>query len=133
MPKNSVGDVADLANVKQLNGQVVAQGGPDLGFDGYLDLLLSTCSMCDKLHTTPHSGQRQVYATSMGYDTYSADNGVTYGVKTDVQEILAYAADMRYKAPLVPNKNGDSPFIPRDEWMKLAPEKREEIIAQATR
>jgi hypothetical protein len=88
-----------------------------------LDLLLAACSMYDKLHTTPCSEQWQVYATNIGYDTYSADNGDTYGVKTNVQDFLAYAAYMTYKKLLVPNKNGDSPFILRDEWMKLFPEK----------
>jgi hypothetical protein len=44
MFQNTVSDVTDLSHVKQLSDQVVARGEPALGFDEYLELLLSACS-----------------------------------------------------------------------------------------
>jgi hypothetical protein len=68
MSQNTVGDIADLANVKQLSNQVVARGGANIGFEEYLELLLSACSTFDKTHAAPRSGRRNVYATSVEHD-----------------------------------------------------------------
>jgi hypothetical protein len=43
----------------------------------------------------------------------------------DVTDILAHATDMRFKGSASSNRNYKSPFIPREGWFKLAPEKRE--------
>jgi hypothetical protein len=71
--KNTVGDIADLANVKHLSDQVVTRGGANLGFEEYLELLLSACSTYDKTHATPRSGQQNVYATSVEHDDNFVD------------------------------------------------------------
>jgi hypothetical protein len=69
MLQNTVTDVADLANVKQLSGQMVARGDLPLTFEGYIELLLSACSTYDKSNTTTRqSRQRNVYAATMEYD-----------------------------------------------------------------
>jgi hypothetical protein len=62
MLQNTDGDMADLANVKQLIEQVDARGGAYLGFDLSLEMLLSYCCTQDKTHGTPRSGQINVYA-----------------------------------------------------------------------
>ena len=134
MLQNTVGDVADLANVKQLSDQVVARGGSSLDFEGYIELLLSACSTYDKLHTNARqSGQRNVYSSNVEYDNQIYDDHLmeVFHVDTDLSDIMAYSTDNRY----TPNRpsttsNGTSPFLPRDEWMKLSPEKKEEILAK---
>jgi hypothetical protein len=68
MLQNTVGDIADLANFKQLSDQVVARGGANLGFEEYLELLLSACSTNYKTHATPRPEQQNVYATSVEHD-----------------------------------------------------------------
>ena len=133
MLQNTIGDVADLASVKQQSDQVVARGGAALGFEEYLELLLSACSTYDKMHATPRSGQRNVYAASIEQDDdfYDAQDGLIFGVDTDVTDIIACATDMRLQGN-PSNRNKESPFIPRDEWLKLSPEKREGDPFQAS-
>ena len=117
MLQNTVGDVADLANVKQLSDQVVARGGAVLGYEAYMELLLSACSTYDRTHATPRSGQRNVYHTTIEQDDeFCADQGgYAFGVDTEVTDILAYATDMHFqgaatirndKSPLFQGKNG---------------------------
>jgi hypothetical protein len=132
MLQNTVGDIADLANVKQLSDQVVASGGANLGFKEYLEFLLSACSSYDKTHATPRSGQRNVYTTNVEHDDnfFDAQDAYTYGVDTDVTDILAHATDMRFKGSASSNRNDKSPFVPREDWLKLTPEKREDILAK---
>jgi hypothetical protein len=105
---------------------VVARGGANLGFEEYLELLLSACSIYDKMHATPRSGQRNVYATSVEHDDnfFDAQDGYTYVLDTDVTDILAHATDMRFKGSASSNRNDKSLFIPREDWLKLTPEKR---------
>ena len=97
MLQNTVGDVSDLANVKQLSDQVVARGGRALDFEGYIELLLSACSTYDKNHATgSKSGQRNVYSTHIEApdDAYRyATDLRAYHVDIDVSEILAHATD----------------------------------------
>jgi hypothetical protein len=130
MLQNTVGDVADLSNVKQLSDQFVARGGTHLGFDEYLKLLLSACYTYDKTHATPRSGQWNAYAATFTQDDdfYHARDGYTYGVDTDVTNILAHTTTMQFEVKPSGSRNDKWIFIPREEWLKLSPEKREEII-----
>jgi hypothetical protein len=49
MLRNGFSYVTDLSHVKQLSDQVVARGEAALGFEEYLELLLSACSTYDKI------------------------------------------------------------------------------------
>jgi hypothetical protein len=93
MLQNTVTDIADLANVKQLSDQMVARGDPPLTFEGYIELLLSACSTYDKSNTTTRqSGQRNVYAATMEYEEdicYDANSTEIFHVDTDISEIIA--------------------------------------------
>jgi hypothetical protein len=129
MLQNTVGDVTDLANVKQLGDQIIARGGPSLDFEGYIELLLSACSTYDKNHATPNkSGPRNVYTTDITHDAmveeanYDVHSTEVFHVDTDISDIVAHATDIQRK--------GNSSFLPREEWLKLSPEKREELIAK---
>ena len=130
MLQNTIGDVAELSNVKQQSDQIVAPGEPPLKYEGYLELLLSGCSTYDKLHATPRTGQRNVYAANIEPDEnyYDAVDNYTFGIAdTDVTDILAYTTNTRFQSSSG-NRNDKSPFLPREEWLKLTPEKREEIL-----
>jgi hypothetical protein len=93
--------------------------------------LLSACSTYYKTHATSLSGQRNVYAANFTQDNYfyNAHDGYTYGVDTDVTDILACTITMQFKGMPLDNHNDKSLFIPREEGSKLSPEKGEEIVA----
>lgn len=131
MLQNTIGDVAELANVKQQSDQVVARGEPPLPYEGYLELLLSACSTYDKMHATPRTAQRNVYAANFEPDDnlYDTNDHHTFGIDTDVTDILAYTTNTRFQGPSG-NRNDQSPYLPREEWLKLTPEKREEILTK---
>jgi hypothetical protein len=133
MLQNAVADVSKLGTVKQLGDQVVARGGQVLDFEAYLELLPSACSTYDKNHNSPKkSGKRKVYAASTTTPDdvyYDADDGYhDFGVDTNVTDFLAYTTNMRYKGSALSKEK--SHFIPRDEWLKLSQEKREEKIGE---
>jgi hypothetical protein len=94
-------------------------------------LLLSACSFYDKTHATSRSGQQNVYAASVKHDDnfFNAQDGYTYGVDTDVTDILAHATNMDFKGSASSNRNDKSPFIPREDWLKLMPETPKYILA----
>lgn len=131
MLQNNVSDVASLSNVKQLCDQVVARGGSHLGFKEYLYLLLLAYSAYKKIHTTPRSGHPNVYAANFTQDDdfYYAHDGYTYGVDTDVTDILAHTTTIQFKGKPSGNGNYKSLFIPRKQLLKLSPENRKEIIS----
>jgi len=97
MLQNTVNDVGDLANVKQLSDQMVARGEPPLNFEGYMELLLSACSTYDKNHAVARQpGQRNVYAASVEHsedDFYDAYSTEVFHVDTDVSEVLAHKSN----------------------------------------
>ena len=64
MLQNAVGDVTELAYVKQLGDQDIARGSPPLSYESYLELLLSACSTYDKKITLPGKQKRAVYAAA---------------------------------------------------------------------
>jgi Reverse transcriptase (RNA-dependent DNA polymerase) len=135
MLQNSVGDVPDLANVKQLSDQIVARGENQLGVEGYLELLLSACSTYDKKHaSTRPPGQRNVYNVNTEMDDdgfYDANsNNDVFHVDTDVTDILAHSSNVRSQSSLTSRGSSMSSFIPKTEWMNMSPEQREEILAK---
>ena len=128
MLQNTVSDIPDLANVKQLSDQIVARGDSPLDYAGYLELLLSACSTYDKKYATARpSGQRSAYNSSLEVAEevfYDANCTEVFHVDTDVNEIMAYSSNLRSV-----NQTSSS-FIPREEWLKLSQEKRDELIAK---
>ena len=128
MLQNTVGDVADLANVKQLSDQVVARGGSSLDFEGYIELLLSACSTYDKLHTNVRqSGQRNVYASNIDFNPHEpVDHCMeVFHVDTDLSDIMAYSTNTGYTSNRPDASSiGTSPFLPREEWLKLPLKRR---------
>ena len=134
MLQNTVGDVPDLANVKQLNDQVVARGGNNLGFEEYLELLLSACSTYDKTHATIRPpGQRKVYSTNVELDNeefYDATSDELFNVDTEVSDILVHSSNTQGQFSSATNTGNKGSFIPKADWLKLSPAKREEILAK---
>jgi hypothetical protein len=68
MLKNSVGDVNELAYVKQIGDQDIARGNPPLDVGSNLELLLSACSTYDKNHAIAMKHKRNVYTMVVGED-----------------------------------------------------------------
>jgi hypothetical protein len=52
MLQNSVGDLNELANVKQIDVLDIARGNPLLDVDSYLELLLTACTTSDSNHVS---------------------------------------------------------------------------------
>jgi hypothetical protein len=127
MLQNTVGDVTDLTNVKQLGDQIIAHG-PSLDFEGYFELLLSACSTYSKNRSTPNkAGPRNVYMTDSTHNVsaeafYDVHSTKVYHVDTDFSDIVVHATDTHPKS--------NSLFLPREEWLKLLQEKRDELIAK---
>jgi hypothetical protein len=132
MLQNSVGDVSELASVKQIGDQDIAGGNPPLDVDSYLELLLSACSTYDKNHATAMKHKRNVYTLVVGEDNniQCDDTGgneryyEAFTVDTDISEVLAYETNMR------PQNGKPANFLPRDEWKKLTTSQKEALIAK---
>ena len=138
MHQNTVGDVSDLANVKQLSDQVVARGGSLLEFEGYMELLLSACSTYDKLHNNARqSGQRNVYASNVDYNqdaSYKDHTMEVFHVDTDLADIMAYSTDTRYPSSRTDSStSGASPFLPREEWLKYLLKRKKKFWQSAAK
>ena len=100
MIQNAVGEVMELAHVKQLADLGVANGNKALTYDTYVDLLLEACSTFDKRQALPGRQKRAVYSSvlsdnDLDYPYDHADDGQyeAYQVDTDISEIMAYAAN----------------------------------------
>jgi hypothetical protein len=63
MIQNAIGDVAELAHVKQLADLGVANGNMPLTYDSYLALLLEACATFDTWHELPGKQKLAVYTT----------------------------------------------------------------------
>jgi hypothetical protein len=112
--QNKLRDVTDLSHVENLRDQVVARGEPDLGFEEYMELLLSACSTYDKNDATSRSGQCNVYSTTFEHDDDDAKDGVVFGVDTGVSDLLGHVTDFKPHGALIARHHKSS-FIPRDE------------------
>jgi hypothetical protein len=84
MIQNAIGDVTELAHVKQLADLGVAHGNKPLTYDGYLALLLEACATFDTRRELPGKQKRAVYETAIN----SNDLEESYNVGDDA----AYAA-----------------------------------------
>lgn len=126
--QNAVGEISELAYVKQIGDQNIAQGNQPLAYDTYMELLLSACSTYDKKIALPGKQKRAVYVSEFESDTYT-DTYEAYRVDTDVEDIMAHATDT--------NRSGNRPpygsnktFIPWDQWTKLSQEQKDKLIAE---
>jgi hypothetical protein len=96
MIQNSVGEVTELAHVKQLADLGIENGNKALTYDAYADLLLEACSTFDKWRALPGRQKRAVYSSvindnDLDYPYYHADDGQyeAYQVDTDISENMA--------------------------------------------
>jgi hypothetical protein len=121
--KNTVEDVTDLQSVKRIEDQTIARGKAPHGWEDSLELLLSACSDYDKSHTHARPEPRNIYATNIAYEVdydYPHDD-TSYSVGTDIMEIYTHPAHTT-------NPGSTSPFIPREQWMKLTQEQGDAIL-----
>jgi hypothetical protein len=100
--------------------QSIARGKPPLVWEEYLELMLSACSDYDKSHTIAHQAQRNIYATNVEneVDYNYPHEDATHGV------IMEIYADVTHTT----NLGSTSPFIPLEQWIQLAQEKRDVIF-----
>ena len=123
MLQNTVGEVRELAYVKQIGDQDVARGRDPLDYETYIELLLSACSTYDKKIVLPGKNKRAVYASNFdNVDVREHDDRndayEMYNVDTDVSDIMVNAGEQK------------SSYIPREEWNKLSDEDKERLIAK---
>ena len=90
--QNAVGEVSELAYVKQIGDNDIACGKTPLVYETYMELLLSACSTYDKKIALPGKQKRAVYASEFDSDTYNG-HYETYRVDTDVADIMAHSSD----------------------------------------
>ena len=131
MFQNAVGDVSELAYVKQIGDQDIACGNPPLLYESYMELLLSAFLTYDKKTTLPGKQKRAVYASEIASDgiDYSGSDPPdgeyeVFRVDTDISDIMAYATDTNRFGN---NRNGSKPmssFLPKDEWDKMIREQK---------
>ena len=80
MLQNAVGDATELAYVKQIGDQDIARGFKPLGYEPYLELLMSACSTYDKKLSAPPKLKRAVYASHVtGKDDAILEEDNSYG------------------------------------------------------
>jgi hypothetical protein len=91
MFQNAVGEVSELAYVKQIGDQDISRGNPPFISETYMEVLLSAWSTFDKKTVLPGKQKRAVYAWEFDLDSYNG-NYETYHVDTDVAEIMANAS-----------------------------------------
>jgi hypothetical protein len=125
MLQNAVGDITELAYVKQISDQDVARGNQPLAYEGYMELLLSACSTYDRKIVIPGKQKRAVYASAIsdGGDDYPyADNQnedyEVFQVDTDINDIIVHATNTNRFSKLKAADSGkpkQSNFLPREE------------------
>jgi hypothetical protein len=71
--KNNVSDVPELAYLKQIGDQDVANGKPPLAYETYMELLLSASLSYDKKLAAPANPKQSVFAASM--EAYQSEFG----------------------------------------------------------
>jgi hypothetical protein len=136
----SVGDVTELAYVKQISDQDVARGNQPLAYDSNMELLLSACSTYDEKIMLPGKQKRAVYASAIsdGGDDYPcADNPNDqyefFQVHTNINDILVYATNTSRIGKLKAADSGKPTqysFLPREEWNKLTQDQKDVLIAK---
>ena len=127
MLQNAVGDVTELAYVKQIGDQDIARGNPPLTYESYMELLLSACSTYDKKITLPGKQKRAVYSSTL--DDKLHDQYEVYHVDTDISEIMVNTVTLENEDGSTYGHN-KSKFIPKEDWDKLSPEDKERLISK---
>jgi hypothetical protein len=101
MIQNAVGEVTELAHVKQMADLGIANRNKALTYNTYVDLLLEACSTFDKRLALPGRQKRVVYSSvisdnDLDYPYGHADEGQyeAYQGYTDILEIIAYASNV---------------------------------------
>jgi hypothetical protein len=129
-----VGDVMEIAYIKQIGDQDIARGHPPLSYDSYMELLLSACSTYDTKIIRPGKQKRAVYATEASSDNlnYHFDDRTdgeyeVCQVETAINNIMAFTTDTS-KGGYQGNPNSN--FIPRDKWNKLYQDQKDQFIAK---
>ena len=126
--QNSVGKVAELAYVKQIGDNDVAQGNRPLVYKTYMELLLSACSTYNKRIALPGKQKRAVYASEFDSDK-NIGNYEAYRVDTNVVDIMANATDTNRSGSRQYYGNKKT-FVPWDQWIKLSREQKDKLIAE---
>jgi hypothetical protein len=67
--QNAVGEVSQLAYVKQIGDNDIARGKTPLVYETYMEMFLSACSTYDKKITLPSKQKRAMYASEFDLDT----------------------------------------------------------------
>jgi hypothetical protein len=137
MIQNAIGDVTELAHVKQLADLGVANGNKALTYDSYSALLLNACATFDTRHELPGRQKRAVYATAIAgnevdepYDPYDDKGYKAYLVDTTISEIMVNAADSNQFSGKSGNGSQGSGRIPYSEWFKTTKEEQDAVFAK---
>jgi hypothetical protein len=137
MLQNAVGDVTELAYVKQIGDQDIARGYMPLNYESYMELLLSACSTYDKKITLPGKQKRAVYTTMISeddqdpyYDTTHDEGYAVYNIDTDISDIMVNATSTSRFGSNTSYGKETSTFLPREEWNKLTQEQKDRLIAK---
>ena len=132
MLQNAIGDVTELAYVKQIGDQDIARGNPPLTYESYMALLLSACSTYDKKIMLPGKQKRAVYSSILSednpndtYDDVTDHRLEVFHVDTDISDIMVNNTNTKYHGAPPTAK-----FLPREEWDKLSQEQKDKIVAQ---
>jgi hypothetical protein len=121
MLQNAVGDVTEVAYVKQIGDQDIARGNPPLKYENYMELLLSSCSTYDKKIALPGKQKRAVYTAKTSevepdryYNVVRDDGYAVYSIDTDVSDIMVNTTNASRFGSTSTNSNSKSTFLPRD-------------------
>jgi hypothetical protein len=129
----AVGEVTELAYVKQIGDQDIARGNAPLAYEGYMELLLSACSTCDKKTSLPGIQKQIVYAA----EHYNTEDTPYIDEKS-----AASTRSSRWTRTYLNSTNRfgslsttyywhvKSNFIPRYEWDKLTQDQKDKLIAK---
>jgi hypothetical protein len=128
MLQNAVGEVSELAYVKQISDHDTSRGNPPLVYKMYMELLLSACSTYEKKIVLPGKQKRAVYASEFNSDTYNA-NYEMYCIDTDVADIMENATDTNLSGQQSEYGNKKTFFL-LDQWIKLLQEQKDNLIAE---
>jgi hypothetical protein len=104
--------IPELAYIKQLGNQDVANRKPPLAYETYMELLLSECSSYDKKLAAPANPKQFFIAVSI--EAYHSEFGA-YTIDTDVSKIMTHVTNT---SPSGNQSANDSIklFVPWDQW-----------------
>jgi hypothetical protein len=91
-----------------------------------MELFLSACSTFDKKTVSPGKQRRSVYTSEFNSDNYYG-NCETYGVDTDVADIMAIATEAN-RSGQQQEYGSKNTFVPWDQWIKLSQEHKYKLI-----